>query len=479
MHAFSENSGFSVERFVLQPKCEVLGSMDDNMEEYMAVFNDSKIEFPKKPPVPSAKPELKPGMKREQTDKYSLWGSHDPAIFRDPTTGNYYIYCTGAIARRSTDLITWESIGKVVENPPKESVEWVGGNDIWAPDIIKVGDEYRLYCSNSTWGVRKSCIFLAVADHAEGPFLPKGCVLKTSDELPVNAIDANLITDEVTGEQYMVYGSFWGGIHILKLDAQTGFAAEEGIGTCIARRPDWVMNAIEGGYIKYHPDTGYYYLFVSYGSLKNDYNIRVGRSKTLTGPYLDPMGRAMTDLEDDKNEVGFMVACGYHFDGGQAYMAPGHNSVLRDFDNEWYLVCHIREHDFTTPQISTMHIYKMFWTPDGWPVLSPECYAGEKTQQIDLKWLVGTYERIKLLPTVPQGVLNSFSMVLKEDKSIELGCVDKGSWEYIDGTTIIVRYGNIVETFKVTPAWDWQKNEPTLAITGKDQFGVAVWGKKL
>ena len=69
--------------------------------------------------------------------------SHDPAIFHDPTSGNYYTYCTGAIARRSKDLIHWEYLGKVVEDVPKEAAEWTGSHDIWAPDIIKVGDEYR------------------------------------------------------------------------------------------------------------------------------------------------------------------------------------------------------------------------------------------------------------------------------------------------------------------------------------------------
>ncbi|GFP74511.1 arabinan endo-1,5-alpha-L-arabinosidase [Clostridium fungisolvens] len=444
----------------------------------MAKFKECDIKFPSKPPVLIAKPEFKPGEESKEQDKFSLWGAHDPAIYHDPLSGNYYTYCTGAIARKSVDMITWENIGKVVENPPKESIEWVGDTGIWAPDIIKVGEEYRLYCSNSTWGVRQSCIFLAVADNAEGPFIPRGCVLKTSEDMPVNAIDANLIIDEETGQQYMVYGSFWGGCHIIKLDPETGLAAEEGIGKCIARRPKWFDCSIEGPYVKYNPETGYYYLFVSYGSLKSDYNIRVGRSKLVTGPYVDVNGRDMTDLEDYKNEVGYMIACGYHFDNGQGYMGPGHNSVLRDFDNQWYLVCHIREHDFKTPQISTMHVYKMFWTPDGWPVLNPEPYAGEITQPIAREFIVGEYERIKLVPSIPQGVLNSVPMILTEDGKFEC-CSIKGQWEYFNATTISITYGNIMEVYKITAAWDWQLDEPTITITGKDQHGVAVWGKKV
>ena len=123
---------------------------------------------------------------------------HDPAIFYDEVSGNYYTYSTGAICQKSKDLVHWQEIGKVVERPPQESVEWTGSEDIWAPDIVKVGKEYRLYCSNSSWGVRQSCIFLAVADRPEGPFEPKGCVLKTTEKFPqsvTNAIDANIIED--------------------------------------------------------------------------------------------------------------------------------------------------------------------------------------------------------------------------------------------------------------------------------------------
>ena len=91
---------------------------------------------------------------------------HDPAIFYDEVSGNYYTYSTGAICQKSKDLVHWQEIGKVVERPPQESVEWTGSEDIWAPDIVKVGKEYRLYCSNSSWGVRQSCICLLYTSDA-------------------------------------------------------------------------------------------------------------------------------------------------------------------------------------------------------------------------------------------------------------------------------------------------------------------------
>ena len=163
------------------------------------------------------------------SDEMGLWLTHDPAIYQDDVTGDYYIYGTDAIAMKSPDLIHWKNLGKVVPEPPAESQEWVGTKHIWAPDMVKVGDEYRLYCSNSSFGSQKSCIFTAVSDKPEGPFEPKDCVLKTDESMPVNGIDANIIRDVKTGEMYMVYGSFWGGIHILKLNEQTGLAAEDAV----------------------------------------------------------------------------------------------------------------------------------------------------------------------------------------------------------------------------------------------------------
>lgn len=436
------------------------------------------VQYPQKPPVQPDKSILLTGKERT-SQEIGLWHTHDPAIFQDEASGYYYIYCTGAICQRSKDLIHWEMVGKVVDAPPTESSDWVGGKDIWAPDIVKVGNEYRLYCSNSTWGVRQSCIFLAVADNAEGPFVPRGCVLKTSNELPVNAIDANIITDAKTGEMYMVYGSFWGGCYILPLDPETGLAKEEGIGTCIARRPHWMSASIEGPYIVYNPDTDYYYLFVSYGSLKNDYNIRVGRSKNVTGPYVDYHGRNLFAPEDADNSTGLLAFCGYRWNDGTAYMGPGHNSVLHDRDDNWYLVCHIRELNFTDrPEPSTMQVRKIFWTADGWPIVNAQPYSGEIQQEIPETELAGQYERITLTPSVPQGIQTAVPMRLYANGHYEC-CSIQGRWRYDDENRISITYGPHVEHLFISAVWDKEKDTPTLALTGLSEKGIAVWAKKI
>ena len=271
----------------------------------------SDFIYPKEPMHLAAKP-----VWGQKEPAHSTWFTHDPAIYHDPVSKDYFLYCTDAKCMRSHDMIVWETLGKAVEKPPKEAIDWTGSDAIWAPDIVKVGDEYRLYCSNSSFGSQRSCIFLAVSDKADGPFIPKGVVFRSDESMPVNAIDANIIEDVRNGKQYMVYGSFWGGCHIIELDKETGFARDTSgqPGICLARRPLWTDGAIEGPYIIYNEKTDYYYLFVSYASLRSDYNIRVGRSRNVTGPYLDHNGRNMTDLDDGDCSIGYMPACGYKFD---------------------------------------------------------------------------------------------------------------------------------------------------------------------
>lgn len=438
--------------------------------------------YPQEPLPPAPKPvRPQPGSKPAAPPAHGTWLIHDPAIYHDPVTKDYFLYCTDARLLRSRDMITWDSLGKAVAEPPAEAQEWTNSKQIWAPDIVKVGDEYRLYCSNSSWGVRQSCIFLAVSDKAEGPFIPKGIVLRSSDQLNVNAIDANIIEDVADGKQYMVYGSFWGGCHIIELDKTTGFAVNgmDAPGICVARRPEWADTAVEGPYIVYNDATGYYYLFVSYASLKSDYNIRVGRSRSVTGPYLDHNGRDMTDLSDTDATLGYMPACGYRFDEDPVgYMGPGHNSVLHDFDGSWYLVSHIRPHNFRDEEPSMLHIRRLLWSGDGWPLVSPEQYAGETLQPVDKDLVTGTYERIKLIPMLPQGMLTSVKMSLLSDGTGLLADSINIRWELTGSSTLTVRYSNITETFQVLAAWDYEAWKPTLVLTGIDQNHICVWGKK-
>lgn len=404
---------------------------------------------------------------------------HDPAIFEDSETNKFYIYGTGAVGYSSSDLVHWKSIGTVVKETLQESKSHTKSDSIWAPDIIKVSDEYRLYCSNSSWGVRQSCIFMAVADNPAGPFIPKATVLKTTNEDDVNAIDANIIEDHKTKEQYMVYGSFWGGIHILKLDKETGLALEgQGLGKQIACRPSWNDGAIEGPYIIYHPDTEYYYLFVSYGSLTCDYNIRVGRSKSVTGPYTDYYGRELTDTSDESCSTGLMISCGYKYTTGQAYMAPGHNSVLLRDNGEMFLVNHIRKLSFNAdPGPGLLQIRKMVMTPDGWPIALGQPYNAETLLVVRDELLIGEYERIELRPSIPQGIQHAHPMKILADGRLEIASVI-GKWKRTGTFEMELKYGPITEYVHFEKGLDKEKNKTTVVMCGLTNQGICTWGKK-
>lgn len=436
---------------------------------------------------------------------------HDPAVYEDPVTRKFYLYCTGAQGLVSDDMVHWTNLGTIVNDLPEDAKDWTDSDAIWAPDIVKVGDEYRLYCSNSSWGVQKSCIFLAVSERAEGPFEPKGAVLRTDDTLTVNGIDANIIEDVGTKEQYMLYGSFWGGVHLLPLDKETGFARdaladgsgvgsirllkdykegmnisecskevqEQRMGICLARRPLWTDGAIEGPYMIYHPQTKYYYLFVSYGSLKNDYNIRIGRSRKITGPFLDYFGNDMADISDENCTRGLMISAGYCWLNGMPYMGPGHNSVLLRKNGEMYLVSHIRKMQFLSEDAGAglLQVRRLFLTPDDWIVAESQPYAEESFRKVRDAAVPGLYERIELRPSMPQGIAYAHPLRLLEGGRMEC-CSIIGTWRRVDDFSLELSYGPVREFVHMEKGLDRDMNKTTILLSGLTSQGICTWGKK-
>ena len=418
--------------------------------------------------------------------------SHDPAIFYDEASGYFYVYSTdagphfkdgvGGQIRKSKDLINFEYVGNALKDGviPDEVKAHTKASGIWAPDIIKYGNEYRLYYTASSLGSKYSAIGLAIADNPEGPFEHKGIVIKTTKESPVNAIDANIAVDEETKEQYLVYGSFWGGIRILKLDNETGFAKEDGYGISIARRSPLANTAIEGPYIRYNKETGYYYLFVSYDSLADLYNVRVGRSRCITGPYLDYNGNDMTNTKLPPNHVGLKITTGYSFKDGTGFMALGHNSVLKHGD-EWFMVCHARyESDH---RVHTLNIRRMLFDEEGWPVVSPELYSGERLTEMDDSTahaaVTGRYLRIDFVDDVREFCEKPSVMELEDDGTVKMPAV-KGHWNY-DGmqSTVTVTYNGVSEKYYLLPARDREEGGDTYVLTGRNMSGNGIWCKKI
>jgi arabinan endo-1,5-alpha-L-arabinosidase len=193
-----------------------------------------------------------------------------------------------------------------------------------------------------------------------------------------NAIDGSVILDEQQ-QPWLAWGSFWGGIKMRRLDPVTGkpSQADSTLYSLATRkgndpntksgRADY-SQSIEGPYIIRHGD--YYYLFVSWDACclgaESTYNVRVGRSKSVTGPYLD------RDGVDMLQGGGTLVLAGYDQIAG-----PGHGSILVDGGprGPFYIAHHyvnMKEgpSDPNEPLAipRSLHVRPLYWAFGGWPI---------------------------------------------------------------------------------------------------------------
>lgn len=443
------------------------------------------IEFPVRPPEQVDTSLEKPGK------RWGVFNAHDPAVFKVGDV--YYTIATDAVTRdneyglpraggqlrRSKDLIEWEWIGSALDGVPKDAYEWTQAKGLWAPDVTRFGDKFYLYYCASQFGTQQSFIGVATSNSIEGPWTDLGEVLKTNADSIPNAIDPNIVFDR-DGVPWMVYGSFFGGIYIQQIDSSTGKCVHDGYGHLLARRERVTRDgAIEGPYIVYQREQDMYYLFVSYDFLGSNYNVRVARSKQITGPYVDFNGNDMADIEQrPPEEIGTKILAGYQFEGHPGWMAPGHNSVLCDGD-DYYLVHHVRRGDHRNR--FCQHVRKLLWLENGWPVVSPERYAGEKEQLVSAQDVIGIWERIVFQPGRDE--MEVSTQIRLERGGKVTSDTRTGTWILEGINDLVIHWKNevdgegITDTLKLLPAWDWELNRPALVFTGIDELGIVKWGK--
>ena len=294
---------------------------------------------------------------------------HDPAIIKAGDT--YHLFTTGNLGdaegligwRTSTDLKSWTLREPVFGAIPEwAKAEVPGTRGLWAPDIIRVGDEFRLYYSVSTFGKNRSAIGLATTptldrDAPGFGWTDQGKVWESSASSDYNAIDPNIVIDR-DGRHWMAFGSFWTGLKLIELDRATGKPLPDAALHSIARRRS--PGAVEAPFII--DRGGYYYLFASYDfccrGAKSSYYPVVGRSKAVTGPYVDRDGKAMMD-------GGGLLVLHADLDDSKRFVGPGHNSILREGDADWIVYHAYDKRENGRP---TLRIQRLGWTPDGWPV---------------------------------------------------------------------------------------------------------------
>ncbi len=303
---------------------------------------------------------------------------HDPLIV--PVADGYLGLSTdlrhaNVTARMSQELLTWSEPFSLLAETPASVCRHVNTDHFWAPELVKRGDTWRLYYCASQPGRTQSVIGLAESKDPKGPYAYVGDVVVSqhSDTFTqANAIDPCVIADR-SGQDWLIYGSFFGGIRILPL-GEDGFPTEYHEGKCIAGGNH---QAIEGAYAYYHAESDRYVLFTSWGFLGDDYHIRVAYSKEVTGPYVDSREWVMTDL-DPIHHPGDKLCGGYNFDLTDApgTKATGHNSLMTDpRDGSLYMVHHARpEGPMGRP---FLQIRRLFFGPDGRVMAWPLPYDGQ------------------------------------------------------------------------------------------------------
>lgn len=472
----------------------------------------------------------------DQRSQWNLANVHDPTVVKDGAY--FYMYQTDASygnahaghghfhCRRSLDLVNWEYMGATM---PGEAT-WVKDEintrraaegrapiqnisyGYWAPCVRKVGNVYRMYYSivhdaliegtdpNASWGEEAYIGMMETTSLASNVWEDKGMVICNVPDGVVdyyrdgpndwnayykfNSIDPSYI-ETPGGEHWLIYGSWHTGIAAVQINPATGkplneLNSVESYGVRIAGRGNISSNrwqALEGPEIIYNPDTGYYYLFLAYDELSVAYNTRVARSTSITGPYVGMNGQDVSQGAD----AWPMITHPYKFNNHTGWVGISHCAVFQDDANgKWYFSSQGRLPE-NVPGINASnavmmgHVREMQWTSDGWPVVSPERYAGVPATELTTDKIAGTYEIITM--NYQYRVMQTSVMVsLNANGTVGGGMT--GSWSYNSTNKEVLING---QKCKVFDSWDWESTprKVTLAISGFTSDGKTIWGKKM
>lgn len=273
----------------------------------------------------------------------------------DPSTvivcdGKFYVWGTGGRGLVSEDGWTWKA------GTPH------GGGAGLAPDVIHLGDRYVLYFAVSRGQpraeVRMTSTKTLDSKSPDYKWADSVIVASSDGQEDCNAIDPGVFLDPTDGRLWLTYGSYFGFIRIVELDPKTGTRLNP------ATAPTDIAINCEASDMMYH--AGWYYLLATHGSCcagaNSGYNIRVGRARKLTGPFLDNMG---VDMIQGGGKL-FLGSAG-------RFVGPGHFGLLDLGDGVQKFSCHY-EADLDRGGASVLDVRPLLWN-EGWPV------AGENIGQ--------------------------------------------------------------------------------------------------
>ncbi|MGN0584478.1 MAG: RICIN domain-containing protein [Ruminococcus sp.] len=477
------------------------------------------------------------------SNQYYVFGSHIDAA-KSSDLQNWRTFTNGYTTPNNVEFGDLsENLKKAFDWCGEDLEDCKGGFSVWAPDVIwnpeyintdgSKGAYVMYFCTSSTY--IRSVICYAVSKNIEGPYQFVDTLIYTgftandqyvsSDTKNVNKkytstnIDELIASGEVTynsdwfignnynnnafpnaidptiyydtdGKMYMVYGSWSGGIFTLEIDPKTGKCIHPKTGTTSDGRmvDSYFGTKLIGGYhksgegpfIEYNEDTGYYYLWVTFGGLFSEggYNMRVYRSRNPLGPFEDPTGNnGIMNANSNLDSCGLKVMGNYKFTtNNTAYMACGHNSVLKDDDGNWYLFYHARFNDGT--EFHQVRVHSMQFNSEGWPVTAPNEYQGDAIHKYgyDESDIAGTYEFINHGNDTGSKIYNSSEITLTSDGKIS-GAVS-GTWSESSGSNdAVFTIGGQKYCGKFLAAKD-EKGKMVMSFTAVGSNNQTIWGNK-
>ncbi len=493
----------------------------------------------------------------------------DGKVYGTNATGRTKVYCVFGSHKdfaKSYDLINWTKFTNNINSDYATifatDAEWsalgnssydVSGN-LWAPDVIwneKMG-KWCMYMSvNGDYYY--SSIVLLTSESLTGDWTRVGTVvysmgtsngnvsktdlwdiLDSSDSherylwcrrstrirtYGMNCIDPCVFYDEA-GNLWMSYGSWFGGIYMLRLDESTGLrdktykyetnyekadesAAWNQMNINWATSDAYQGIKIAGGnhcsgeasYIEYHD--GKYWLFMSYGGLtaNGGYNMRVFSSESVTGPYTDISGddarysltgvNGSTKAGTVNGSVGTRLMSYYRWGFmDKGFTAQGHNSAIVDTDGRMWLVYHTRFDDGTEGH--QVRVHELFTTSDGLITCAPFEYRGEEssTAAYTTSDVAGAYGIIRHGNGTDYAKLvcaQEEEIVLNSDGTVS-GAYS-GTWSIGTSSPTIsinITVGSTTEKYtgQLLEQYLEETNVKALCFTSVDNIDKSLWGYK-
>lgn len=303
---------------------------------------------------------------------------HDPSLIN--ANGSYYVYSSSDLGSfyQSDNLRDWRLSGQVFDALPDWLVQQIPNADhIGAPDLAFYNGQYLYFYQSHISNTCDAATGLATnksldPESIDYQWVDRGLILRSKphytdiniycgdENATFNAIDAHFFVDP-NQTPWLVFGSTIGGIKLVELDPLTLKPLPNSEFVTLAQR--FLLQddpIIEAPHLRYR--NGYYYLFVSFNhcclAADTRYHVRVGRSRSITGPYFDAQHWPL-----------YLGGGTPLITGDGDYIGTGHSDLFSERGHDW-LVHHAKRpaEDYR----AYLQIRKLRWLNNGWPSLCAE-----------------------------------------------------------------------------------------------------------